>query len=168
MNNGANGTITTCSGTFVDDGGGGNYANNQNSTITFCPSTPGDLIRVVFTTFDTEGAAGLCTDYLDVWYGNAVGAVGTNDDRLCGALGTATFISTSPDGCISFQFISNNSIISRLLFAISFTSNDSFSISTFAPAFCNDNNRGFLSSLTSPCTLTLTFASPCFADTCLS
>lgn len=110
MNNGANGTFVTCSGTFVDDGGGGNYANNQNSTITFCPSTPGDLIRVVFTTFDTEGTIGVsCTDYLEVWYANAVGP-GASDDQLCGALGTATLISTSPDGCISFQFISNNNI----------------------------------------------------------
>uniref|UniRef100_UPI00404B3D27 PKD domain-containing protein n=1 Tax=Flavobacterium sp. TaxID=239 RepID=UPI00404B3D27 len=109
MNNGANGTISTCSGTFVDDGGAGNYANNQNSTITFCPSTPGDLIQVVFTSFDTEGGGGLCTDYLDVWYSNAVGP-GVSDDRLCGALGSATLISTSPDGCISFQFISNNNV----------------------------------------------------------
>ncbi|MQP63629.1 PKD domain-containing protein, partial [Flavobacterium sp. LMO6] len=108
MSNGANGTVATCSGTFVDDGGGGNYANSQNSTITFCPSTPGDIVKIVFNTFDTEGGGGLCTDYLDVWYANAVGAVGTNNDRLCGALGTATLISTSPDGCISLQFISNN------------------------------------------------------------
>ncbi|MBC5836279.1 PKD domain-containing protein, partial [Flavobacterium bernardetii] len=110
MNNGANGTISTCSGTFVDQGGAANYANSQNSTITFCPSTPGDKIRIVFNTFATEGAAGTCTDYLDVWYANAVGALGTNNDRLCGALGTTTLVSTSPDGCISFQFISNNSV----------------------------------------------------------
>lgn len=110
MNNGANGTISTCSGTFVDDGGGGNYGNNQNSTITFCPSTPGDKIRVTFTSFVTEGGSGTCTDYLDVWYANSVGAVGTNNDRLCGTLGVTTLTSTSPDGCISFQFISNGTV----------------------------------------------------------
>lgn len=110
MNNGANGTFVTCSGTFVDDGGGGNYANNQNSTITFCPSTPGDIIKVTFTSFSSEGGGGLCTDYLDVWYANAVGAVGTNNDRMCDVLGVTTFVSTSPDGCISFQFISNNNV----------------------------------------------------------
>ncbi|MFY8067126.1 MAG: proprotein convertase P-domain-containing protein, partial [Flavobacterium sp.] len=111
MNNGSNGTITTCSGTFVDNGGNvADYGNNQNSTITFCPSTPGEIIKVVFTSFSTEAFAGTCTDYLDVWYGNTVGAPGTNNDRLCGNVGNTTFVSTSPDGCISFQFISNGNV----------------------------------------------------------
>ncbi len=66
MSNGTNGSFSTCSGTFVDGGGTGNYANNQNSTITFCPSTPGDKIRIVFNTFSTEGMMGTCADYLDV------------------------------------------------------------------------------------------------------
>uniref|UniRef100_UPI0040486D1E proprotein convertase P-domain-containing protein n=1 Tax=Flavobacterium sp. TaxID=239 RepID=UPI0040486D1E len=104
MANGANGTISTCSGTFRD--GAGNYSANQNSTITFCPSTPGDLIRITFTAFDTESGF----DYLDVWQGNAVGAPGTANDRFMGNPPVPFVItSTSPDGCLSFQFISDGS-----------------------------------------------------------
>lgn len=61
MPNGANGTISTCSGTFRDRAG--DYLSSQNSTITFCPSTPGDKIRITFTAFETEDGF----DYLEVW-----------------------------------------------------------------------------------------------------
>lgn len=105
MPNGANGTISTCTGTFRD--GAGNYGNSQNSTITFCPSTPGDKVRMTFTAFDTE--SGL--DYLDVWFANAVGAAGTQDDRFMGSPAVPfTITSTSPDGCLSFRFISDGSL----------------------------------------------------------
>ncbi len=105
MPNGANGTTSTCAGTFRD--GAGTYASSLNSTRTFCPSTPGDKVRVTFTAFDTE--SGL--DYLDVWNANAVGAPGTADDRFMG-LPTVPFTitSTSPDGCLSFQFITDGSV----------------------------------------------------------
>ncbi|RTY90009.1 PKD domain-containing protein, partial [Flavobacterium sp. GSN2] len=102
MANGANGTISSCSGTFRD--GAGNYSANQNSTITFCPTTPGDLIRITFTSFDTENGY----DYLDMWQGSSVGAVGTNDEHFTGAVGAFTVTSSDPSGCLSFQFISDN------------------------------------------------------------
>ena len=108
MPNGANGTITTCSGTFRD--GAGNYASNQNSTITFCPTNPTDKIRISFTAFDTESIGTTCYDYLDLWQGNTVGPIGTQDDRFCGNLGAFVITSTSPDGCVSFQFITDGQI----------------------------------------------------------
>ena len=49
MPNGENGTTSTCSGTFRD--GAGDYASSLNSTRTFCPSTPGDKVRITFTAF---------------------------------------------------------------------------------------------------------------------
>jgi subtilisin-like proprotein convertase family protein len=105
MPNGANGTTSTCTGTFRD--GSGNYASSLNSTRTFCPSTPGDKVKITFTAFDTESGY----DYLDVWFGNTVGAPGTEDDRFMGTLTVPfTITSTSPDGCLSFRFISDSSV----------------------------------------------------------
>ena len=102
MPNGANGTTSTCSGTFRD--GAGDYASSLNSTQTFCPSTPGDKVRITFTAFDTESGY----DYLDVWNANAVGVAGTEDDRFMGTPTVPfTITSTSPDGCLSFRFISD-------------------------------------------------------------
>ena len=104
MPNGANGTISTCSGTFRD--GAGNYGSSQNSTITFCPSTPGDLVKITFTAFNTEN----WFDILEVWHGNTPGAAGTGDDAFTG-LPTVPFTitSNSADGCLSFRFTSDGS-----------------------------------------------------------
>ncbi|MFY7879609.1 MAG: PKD domain-containing protein, partial [Lacibacter sp.] len=111
MGPGANGTKTTCTGTFVDGGGtANNYSSDQNSTITFCPSTPGQIIKVTFTSFNTQNATTGCWDYLDVWYGSTVGAAGTEDDRFCGNRPSFSITSLSPDGCISFRFTSDGSV----------------------------------------------------------
>lgn len=103
MPNGSNGTITTCAGTFRD--GAGDYGASQNSTITFCPSTPGDKIRITFTSFATEDGY----DILEVWNSNTAGVAGTGADAFTGTP-TLPFVitSTSPDGCISFRFTSDS------------------------------------------------------------
>ncbi|WP_166426948.1 T9SS type B sorting domain-containing protein [Flavobacterium psychrotolerans] len=110
MNNGANGKVTKCAGVFVDNGGiGSKYSSNQNSTITFCPTSPGDKIKISFTSFETQDLDNNNnpTDYLDVWYGSTIGTAGTQNESFSGNLAAFTITSTSPDGCISLKFTSN-------------------------------------------------------------
>ena len=97
----ANRNDTTCSGTFYDNGGLGLYGNNQNLTQTFCPGLPGSVIKVTFTTFQTQAG----TDNLFVYDGPTtasplIGAYNGN-----GTLNGVSFKSTS--GCLTFNFISN-------------------------------------------------------------
>src|ERR1700741_4480153 len=68
-------TFTTCTGNFYDSGGPGltgpaRAGNNESRTITFCPVTPGDRMRVVFTVFSLENNA----DFLDVYDGTSTAA----------------------------------------------------------------------------------------------
>ncbi|UPT71684.1 MAG: T9SS type A sorting domain-containing protein [Flavobacterium sp. JAD_PAG50586_2] len=106
-----------CGGQFVDnDGPSANYTNNLDSTTTICPTTPGQIVSVVFNTFDTEATY----DALYVFDGNSIGApqitstnpAGNVPGGLAGGFwGTAVpgpFVSTSPDGCLTFRFISDN------------------------------------------------------------
>ncbi|BCY29464.1 hypothetical protein KK2020170_23320 [Flavobacterium okayamense] len=94
-------SYSTCSGTFRD--GAGNYANNQDSSVTFCPSTPGTVVAITFTAFNTEDGF----DYLEIWQGNSM--TGPADDVLMGTPPVPfTVFSTSPDGCLTFHFVSDS------------------------------------------------------------
>lgn len=87
--------VSTCSGTFYDNGGAaGNYTDNQNDTITFC-SAGGGYITVDFTTCDLVAG-----DYLYVYYGDV--ASGTPDLTNPAA---GIIVSTCP--CITFVFVSD-------------------------------------------------------------
>ncbi|WP_282786845.1 PKD domain-containing protein, partial [Flavobacterium croceum] len=111
MLNGANGTISTCGGTFVDNGGSSmNYSANQSSTITFCPTIPGNKIKISFSSFVTEGSGATCYDYLDVWYSSTITNPTTPDATFCGSLSPFELVSTDATGCITFRFTSNPSI----------------------------------------------------------
>jgi len=106
----AGGTHNTCSGTFVDSGGaGGNYFDNEvGNVITFCPATPGESIRIDFSVLDIEDGGLFVYDFLEVW--NANSNIGPPDDQLFGNLSPLTIVSTSPDGCLTFEFTSDASI----------------------------------------------------------
>lgn len=95
-----NTTISTCSGTFYDSGGAGaNYGNNQNFTMTFCSSIPGQQIYVMFTSFNTEANF----DFLTVYNGSntASPVIGT----YSGTTSPGTVVSTN--GCLTFKFTSD-------------------------------------------------------------
>lgn len=103
-----NGTIVTCNANFFDSGGpNGNYTNNQNFTLTFTPSVPGNFIQVTFNSFNTE--AGF--DFLRIYNGNSIAApqigpaAGYNG---AGSPGVVT--STAPDGSLTFVFTSDVSV----------------------------------------------------------
>ncbi|MBX7095199.1 MAG: gliding motility-associated C-terminal domain-containing protein [Flavobacteriales bacterium] len=105
-NNGT--TINTCSGTVYDPGGTGAYGNSQNMTLTFCPSSPGQLISINFTTFDTESGF----DFVTVFAG-----IGTGGATLMGPLsgGPQTpnpnpVVSNAANGCITIRFTSDGSV----------------------------------------------------------
>lgn len=109
MLNGNNGVKTTCSGTFTDNGGIiAPYSNNQTSTITFTPANPGDAIRISFTTFNLEGNASNCFDYLQVWHNNTITNPATPDESYCGLLQPFTVTSNNlSNGSLTFKFTSN-------------------------------------------------------------
>lgn len=103
----AGGNYTTCGGTYYDSGGAsGNYTDNENTQTTFCPSTPGQFISMVFTSFSTES----CCDNLEIYNGNTTGAplIGT----FAGTTPPCNVTSTAANGCLTFDFDSDVSIVS--------------------------------------------------------
>lgn len=108
-----------CGGTFVDAGGpNGNHPNNSNETYVICPTTPGEIVTVTFTSFSTETN----WDALYVYNGNSTSApmipssngAGSVPGGLAGGYwGTSIpgpFTSSSPDGCLTFVFRSDGSV----------------------------------------------------------
>jgi hypothetical protein len=106
-----NTSVTTCGTTWYDSGGAsGNYANNQDYSVTFCPENPDQAIRVQFTSLSTQGAGNSCTDCIYVFM--ADNSSGTADDIIGGTTLPPPIVSTSPNGCITFRFVSDGSTVS--------------------------------------------------------
>ena len=99
-----NGTDTTCSGTFYDNGGLGLYTSNANLTQTFCPGLPGSVIKVSFTTFQTEASF----DKLFVYDGPTTASPLLGVYSGPGALVGVSFKSST--GCLTFNFQSDGSV----------------------------------------------------------
>lgn len=108
-----------CGGTFTDNGGTiSNYTNNSNNNVTICPTIPGDVVNVTFTSFNVEANF----DALYVFNGNSTssaqistGNPGVNvPSGLAGGFWGTTlpgpFTSSSADGCLTFRFRSNADI----------------------------------------------------------
>ncbi len=108
-----------CGGSFVDNGGpSANYPNNSDNIYTVCPDTTGDAVTVTFSAFYTESM----WDGLYVYDGNSISATqipsanpsGFGLLNLPGAYyGNSIpgpFTSESPNGCLTFRFVSNASL----------------------------------------------------------
>jgi len=101
----SNTSISTCSGTFNDNGGNGNYSNNQNLTMTICPSTPGSRVVINITAFALENNA----DFLYIYDGNSIGAPTLGVYTGTSGPGLVSATSTNTTGCLTFRFTSNGS-----------------------------------------------------------
>lgn len=93
---------TTCSGTFRDPGGNGNYSNNQNFVHTICPSA-GSCLTVNFSSFDLE----FFSDFINIYDGPSV---------FSPSIGSYTGNSIPPSissssGCLTFEFFSDFSTV---------------------------------------------------------
>ncbi|HPB25961.1 MAG TPA: PKD domain-containing protein [Bacteroidales bacterium] len=103
----SNSTVTTCSGTFYDSGGTGNYSSSQDLTYTICPSSPGSKVRLNFTAFNVEANY----DYLTIYDGPNTGSptLGTydNDTPLSGIVQATN---GNASGCLTFVFHSDGSV----------------------------------------------------------
>jgi hypothetical protein len=110
----------TCGGTFTDNGGLSlNYYNYTNSTVTIYPTNPGEVVTVTFSSFDVETTF----DGLYVYSGNSISAPQISSTNAAGSIpgglpgaywGTVNpgpFTSSSPDGSLTFKFISDNTVI---------------------------------------------------------
>ncbi len=104
-------TINACSGTFYDTGGaGGNYGACQDYVVTYCPSTPGMVIEVNFTTWNVE--PGTNDDQMIVHDGNSVGSPTMFfADGLNSGLGQVQASITNPTGCLTFEWTSDDDAI---------------------------------------------------------
>lgn len=96
---------SVCGTTVYDPGGaGGNYGNNANSVVTYCPDDPGDVVTLNFTAFDTEAGY----DFVTIYNGPGVGFPSMGTYSGTGVPGP--FTSTHPSGCITLQFTSDGSL----------------------------------------------------------
>ncbi|MFD1063956.1 T9SS type B sorting domain-containing protein [Winogradskyella litorisediminis] len=102
------GTFNQCTGVFTDSGGStANYGSNENFTITICPDSAGQAIRLNFTAFNTQNGP----DVLSFFDGTDTSApsLGTFSGTLAGSgIGIIEPSSTNTSGCITVQWVSNS------------------------------------------------------------
>ncbi len=108
-----------CGGTFIDNGGpNANYLVNSNLTTTICPDNPGEQVTVTFASFATEPMYdgiyvydGLSAGAPQISSGNPPGMNGllSQPGAFWGTMIPGPFTSSSPDGCLTFVFNSDNS-----------------------------------------------------------
>lgn len=94
-----------CGQVFYDPGGAGaNYPDGVNSTVTICPTFPGDLVSLNFTSFNTEAFI----DELLIYDGNSIAAplIGT----YSGTAIPPQILATNPTGCLTAVFDADFSI----------------------------------------------------------
>ncbi len=98
--------LYVCGTTIYDIGGAaGNYSNNQNTVVTYCPSVPGEVVSLDFSAFSVTAP-----DVLTVYDGPNISAPVLGSYAGTGLPGTVT--ATNPGGCITVRFFSNANTVS--------------------------------------------------------
>jgi uncharacterized repeat protein (TIGR01451 family) len=93
----------SCGSIFTDQAGiSANYANNSNFTTTFCPTNPGEVVTVNFTSFATEQN----WDFLKIYDGNTVSS--TLIGSFSGTINPGSLTASSVSGCLTFVFTSDS------------------------------------------------------------
>ncbi len=101
----------TCMLYFYDSGGpDANYANDENYTVTFFPTSKNAFVRATFIRFSVEDNPwGVdCWDELQVYNGADTNAPLLG--KFCGDDIPGPFIADNPDGALTFRFISDFSV----------------------------------------------------------
>jgi PKD repeat protein len=100
-------TVTSCEGNFYDDGGPDyNYSPNYHKILTFEPAETGKKVRVIFSSFNIETSLDCSTDYLKIYNGASVSS--PLKGTFCGTDSPGSVVSSSEDGTLTFEFLSNN------------------------------------------------------------
>ncbi len=98
--------VTACIGKFYDSGGAnGQYANSENFTKTFYPTSTNSILAFTFTSFDVESGY----DYLYIYNGPSTSSplIGT----YSGTNSPGTIFSTHETGAITFKFTSDGVVV---------------------------------------------------------
>ena len=104
----SNQTVSTCTGLFFDTGGeNGNYADNEDFTMTFLPGVTGAKILAEFLSFDVEYHASCDYDWLKIYDGSSVSA--TLLGTWCGSDSPGIIEATNEEGALTFEFHSDYS-----------------------------------------------------------
>ena len=98
----SNTNISTCSGTFYDPGGTGDYANDANVTMTIC-SNSAQAIYLQFTSFEVENNY----DYLYIYNGNSTAAPQVTGSPFTGTTSPGTIFSNNASNCLTLVFTSD-------------------------------------------------------------
>jgi N-acetylneuraminic acid mutarotase len=99
----SNTTINTCSGTYQDPGGAGNYSDNATFTQTIC-SNMGNCVSLTFNAFALESGY----DFLRVYDGPSTSSPQIPGSPFTGTTNPGTLTCTS--GCMTLEFSSDVSI----------------------------------------------------------
>lgn len=126
--------ISTCNKVIYDNGGDqGKYKNNMNGILTIYPDTTSMLVELNIEDFNIENG----WDYLNIYNGN-----NTSTDLVGSYSGTdipAYFASTSDDGSLTLQFVSDE-ILSEDGFKISVTCADMYSYENSSIVACEGDS----------------------------